>query len=446
MRVAVHKLWYEPVPLRTSFMFGSSVVSQLEVVHTELRVTSGSREATGIGAMTLGNAWSFPQAPCPLSQEAMRLISGQLARRLGGLDVSDDPFEAAFELRELGMEEARNAGAQLFGNSTAVPTLCALVSSSCFDMALFDAWGRLASANTFLRLREEQPGRNLMRRIGKPYRDCNPAGALCSILGPNLAIYHAVGGLDPLVPEEISDSAVDDGLPQDLRSWIARDGVWHFKLKLRGSDPDWDFHRILSVDQVCTEAVPARTGRDPVYSLDMNEQCPSPAALVELLEGLQRDVPEALARISYVEQPTARDAVGSADGSLRDAARIKPVVLDEGLTDFAAMERAMDAGYTGICLKACKGIGWSIVAAAAARSQGLCVCAQDLTCTGTAFLGSAALAAWCGMDSLEANARQFCPAAHTTAEKRRPEVFRVHDGQISTSGLDGPGMGLGLIG
>src|ERR1051325_9921892 len=48
----------------------------------------------------------------------------------------------------------------------------------------------------------------------------------------------------------------------------------------------------------------------------------------------------------------------------REAAKLKPVVIDEALTDYDAVKRARALGYSGVALKACKGIGPSLLMAA----------------------------------------------------------------------------------
>ncbi len=51
--------------------------------------------------------------------------------------------------------------------------------------------------------------------------------------------------------------------------------------------------------------------------------------------------------------------------------RLKPVVIDESLTDFEILKIARQLGYSGIALKACKGQTESLLMAAAARHYGM---------------------------------------------------------------------------
>ena len=99
-------------------------------------------------------------------------------------------------------------------------------------------------------------------------------------------------------------------------------------------------------------------------------------------------------------------------------------------------------GYTGIALKACKGISQSVLMAAAGQKYKMFLCVQDLTCPGMALLESAGLAAHVpGADTIEANAREYVPAANRPWEKKFPGIFIIKDGTMRTNKLSGPGLG-----
>ena len=91
-----------------------------------------------------------------------------------------------------------------------------------------------------------------------------------------------------------------------------------------------------------------------VYSLDFNEKCPNVDYLIEFLRKVKEKSPGGFERIQYVEQPTARDLKSHRDQDMHKAAAIKPVVIDESLTDIEALMLSREMGYTGAALKACK--------------------------------------------------------------------------------------------
>jgi hypothetical protein len=70
------------------------------------------------------------------------------------------------------------------------------------------------------------------------------------------------------------------------------------------------------------------------------------------------------------------------------------------------------------------------------------LCVQDLTCPGASLIHSAGLAAHIpGVAAIEANAREYVPAANRGWEDRFPGIFKGRDGWMDTSGLDRPGLG-----
>jgi L-alanine-DL-glutamate epimerase-like enolase superfamily enzyme len=149
-------------------------------------------------------------------------------------------------------------------------------------------------------------------------------------------------------------------------------------------------------------------------------------------------------RIQYIEQPTARDLEKDRQNVMFEAAKVKPVVIDESLTGLDRLRMARDMGYTGVALKTCKGQSQSLLIAAAAEKYKMFICVQDLTCPGASLIQSAGLAAHViGVPAIEANARQFIPAANKAWEEKFPGVFHITDGTMNTSTLNGVGLGAG---
>jgi L-alanine-DL-glutamate epimerase-like enolase superfamily enzyme len=441
MKVNVEKLEITTsAPFRAPFKFGAAVMTALTLQEVHLRLSTSGGEAVGLGSMPLGNAWSYPGVPYETSLDVMQQLSARIGKAVDGTEIPGDSiWEMSARLREIAFAEARAIQAERTDLALPIPDLCALVTFSPWDLALFDAWGRALGGNTF----------DLLRAGEAPAVDGYRVAPLDQVLTAepqaSLAIYHVVGGLDALTPAEVTNSPGDD-LPDDLQGWMARDGLTHFKIKLQGKDPEWDFQRVAAVDAAVVEQAEreGRSERDLVFSLDLNEQCPSGEVLADLLERLKAEKPRAFNRVAFVEQPTSRAFSGSPDEKVHRAAKLKPVVIDEGLVDADAMGRALENGYNGLCLKTCKGFGFSMQMAAVAKGEGLFLCVQDLTCPGNAYLESASLASRVGVDGLEANARQFCPGANEEAAGRHPEAFELQGGQVNATRLNGPGLGLTL--
>jgi len=214
------------------------------------------------------------------------------------------------------------------------------------------------------------------------------------------------------------------------------------KIKLNGDDVGWDLERIVKVDRIAAETQ-KELGIDTWhYSLDFNERCPHVDYLIEMLNKLCERSPAGFDRVQYVEQPTARDLKAHPENQMHEAAKLKPVVIDESLTDLESLILAREMGYTGAALKACKGQSQTLLIAAAVQKLGMFICVQDLTCPGASLIHSAGISAHIpGVAAIEANSRQYWPNENLGWEDRFPGIFKVTDGMMDTSCLNGPGLG-----
>lgn len=127
---------------------------------------------------------------------------------------------------------------------------------------------------------------------------------------------------------------------------------------------------------------------------------------------------------------------------MHEAAKLRPVVIDESLTDIENLMLSREMGYTGAALKACKQQSQAMLMAAVAQKYKMFLCVQDLTCPGASLIHSAGISAHVPpVVAIEANARQYVPAANKPWEDKFPGIFRVKDGSMDTSVLNRPGLG-----
>ncbi|MFN6204333.1 MAG: enolase C-terminal domain-like protein, partial [Acidobacteriota bacterium] len=242
---------------------------------------------------------------------------------------------------------------------------------------------------------------------------------------------------DAVLPSELK-SPVGDGMPESLGEWIRRYGLTHLKIKLQGEDLAWDIERVVTVDRVAGET---RPGIDWRYCVYFNERCPNVGYVLEFLRKVKERTPRGFERILYVEQPTARDLETNRGNVMHEAAKLRPVVIDESLVDLESLRLAREMGYTGVALKACKGQSHAMLMAAAARKYGMFLTVQDLTCPGASLIHSVGIAAHVpGVAGVEGNSRQYMPAANRPWEKRFPGIFVIRDGMFRTGELRGFGL------
>jgi L-alanine-DL-glutamate epimerase-like enolase superfamily enzyme len=375
-----------------------------------------------------------------LTLRAMTTLAERCAVLAGEHDAFGHPVDIGVELEEHFLAAADEISREL-QLAQPIPKLATLVVGSPFDAALHDAFGKMCGLNCY-----STYGRDFMSRDLGAYLGADYAGEWLDTYlrrepKERMPLYHLVGALDPLDDAELT-KPVGDGLPETLPQWIRFNGLTHMKIKLNGDDLTWDLERILKVDRIAAETQSELGVASWHYSLDFNERCQHVDYLIELIHKLRECAPAGFDRVQYIEQPTARDLRANPQNRMHEAAKLKPVVIDESLTDLESLLLAHEMGYTGAALKACKGQSQSLLMAAAAQKLGMFLCVQDLTCPGASLIHSAGLAAHVpGVAAIEANSRQYCPAANRGWEDRFPGIFQVRDGTMDTSCLTGLGLG-----
>ena len=434
---------YEDFRYRTPIKFGGVALDRATLVNVEAVVrTVGGATAKGFGSMPLGNVWAFPSKALTYDETlaAMKAVVERVARITAAFPEAGHPIDLNHALEPAYLAAAAEVSRDL-QLAQPIPKLCTLVAASPFDAAIHDAYGKAQGRSCYHTYGQEFMTHDLSRYLGPDFRGEYLDRYVRREPKPRLPLYHLVGALDPLDDADLG-ARINDGLPETLAEWIGYNGLTHLKIKLNGDDLDWDVGRVLRVDRVAARAQKARGVDRWAYSLDFNERCPNVSYLVGFLTRLREQAPAGFERIQYIEQPTARDLKADRANVMHEASRLRPVVIDESLTDLESLRLAREMGYTGAALKTCKGQSQALLMAAAAQKDRMFLCVQDLTCPGASLLHSAGLAAHLpGVAAVEANARQYCPAANAPWEPRFPGIFHVRDGTMETGLLTGPGLG-----
>ena len=404
--------------------------------------TRDGKRGEGHASMVLGSTWSWPSqvVSSAMVAEAMRVLAVRFGGELYKRTDFAHPIQHAMDTEPLLLELADEVVEQAqLGES--MPRMCALVVGAPFDAALHDAFGIANGIDSYAGLGPEHMDFDLSRYLGADFRGQYPADFVKPSYDPRLPVFHLVGGLDLLTESELTGDEPDDGYPHSLDEWVRRDGVYCLKIKLRGNDLDWDIERTLAIERVAREQL-SKLGVDKLYlTADANEMSPSPEQVVEYLNKVREQSPSAFDAIIYLEQPTTRDLFGK-PVDLSDAAKLKPVLLDEGLCSLEAMDEALRQGYTGFALKTCKGQSNSLLMLAKAQAAGVPYAVQDLTLTGIGLIQSVGFAARIStVKGVEANARQFCPDASLREERAHPGIFRARNGELDLASVHGNGLG-----
>ena len=432
---------FEEFRYRAPYQFGGRSVDRVTILNVDCRVRTGSgREAWGFGSMTLGNAWAFPAADQDAGLGAMRALADSCASLTAACDEQGHPIDL-FRTLEPSYLRAASDLSRTRGLAVPIPKLCTLVVASAFDAALHDAYGKAFGKSCYETYGSAFMSRDLSHDLGPAFKGEYLDRYIPSRPRASTLVFHSVGASDPLDASDVR-TRIDDGLPNTLEEWIPHDGLVRFKIKLNGGNLDADFDRVVRIDRIVSRVQSARRVRDWKYSLDFNEGCPNVGYLLEFLRKVREATPQGFDRILYIEQPTARDLQKDRANVMHEAARLRPVVIDESLTDLETLLLAREMGYTGVALKACKGQSQAMLMAAAAQKFGMFLCVQDLTCPGASLIHSAGIAARVpGNAGIEANARQFVPIANQPWQARFPGLFTIHEGAMNTGQLTGSGLG-----
>ena len=363
-------------------------------------------EAEGRGNIFLSDLWAWPDPSLSHAarDQALRAVCVHIAENLKRLCGKGPAHPLALGLR---LHDAVCASSDDFG----VPSLLArAMALSPFDAAIHDATGLALRRSAFALYPEGQPIPEADRRLGG-----SATAAIRALLrDPPLASLPAwwlVGR--------------DDDLNTVVQEAVKRRGYGCFKLKLMGRESAVDVARTVEVFRALKVAgVPTIR-----LSVDTNEANPDAASVLDYLEQLRTADPDAFTALEYLEQPTARDFCACPQ-DWRAVTRLKPVLLDEGLTGLELLAEAKQQGWSGLALKTCKGHSSALVAAAWANRHGMCLSMQDLTNPGIGLMHAALFAAHVPtINGVELNSPQFAPAANAGLAERWPQLYQPVDGR-----------------
>ena len=431
---------FEDIRYRSPYKFGGVAVDRATLLNVQCTVrTRNGKTAKGFGSMPLGNVWAFPSRTLPYdgTLAAMKELAGRLGPLTASYKEYGHPIDINTALEPAYLKVAAEASAAL-KLAIPIPKLCTLVTASPFDAAIHDAFGKVHKRNCYSTYGPDLMERDLTAYLGSSFRGEYLNKYLLQKPRSSVNLYHSVGGSDSLTAEQLT-TRISDGLPETLPDWIRYNGLHHIKIKLQGDELKWDVDRVVAIDRIAQETSPAVDWR---YCVDFNERCPNVEYLLEFLRKVKEQTPKGFERIEYIEQPTARDLKADRANVMHQAAKLRPVVIDESLTDLEALLMARELGYSGIALKACKGQSQAMLMAAAGQKYKMFLCVQDLSCPGASLIHSAGIASHVpGVSGIEANSRQYLPSANQAWAGKFPGIFSIKNGVLDTSRLTGMGIG-----
>ena len=389
------------MPLQLS----TGIIELITEAEASVAVEINGRQATGRGAIYLSDLWAWSDHVLSHTERdrTLRILCERIANELPSYltGAFQHPVEMGLRVHELACHHLP---------MTPNPSVLArAMCSSPFDAAIHDAVGHALECSAFALYDEYAeipsadryfPGKGACRAIGnvlRPPRTSLPAWYVVS--------RH-------------------DMLEQTLVPAIKRYGYYCFKLKVSGTDTDADVERTVEVFRKATET----SGKAPRMTVDSNEANTSTVSVLDYLLRLQAADQVAYESLEYLEQPTDRDIRGNAF-DWHDVTSLKPVLLDEGLTDLCMLEEALRQNYSGFALKTCKGHSMLLVCAAWARCHDMLISLQDLTNPGISLIHAALVGSYLPtVNGAELNSPQFTPAANDEFLPRLECLFEPRDG------------------
>ncbi len=393
------KVAFVEQPFLTPLIISSGTITTLPEAVAQVTARVTGKEATGRGSIYLSDLWAWPEPSLTHEQRDGILrklcedIAGDLKNLCGG--------EAAHPL-ELGLRLHNNVC-----HEKTPPALARAMCASPFDAAIHDAVGIALGKSAFEFYKEPIP-----LPTADPFFD----GSACSAINDVIS--------KPKSELKAWYLVIKNDMTEQLRPWVQDRSYRCFKIKILGKDNDYDVARTIEVYRLLKKL----GARNIELSVDTNEANPDAASVLDYLQRLKAADAEAFKALQYFEQPTGRD-ITLHKFDWREVAKLKPVMLDEGLTNLELMQEALEQGWSGFALKTCKGHSFALVAAAWARQNGLKLSLQDLTNPGLSMIHAALFAAHVHtINDVELNSPEFTPAANQAWLPRLAGLFDPKDG------------------
>ena len=443
IRITEVALYFIPVEMRVPLKFGNQTLDSVTCARTRVLVESsdGTSRATGWGETPLSVGWVWPaDFDYENRHEALKEFTKLLAAEWQNFSTAGHPLEIGHEFIEGPLEALRKQFNEERSPGEELPHLAALVCFSLFDIAAHDAYGQLLDLPVYQTYGPDFLEDDLSKFLdpaapGIDFSRYRLNDFLAADVPARLPVWHLVGGLDPVLEDELTGEEPDDGYPVLLRDWIRTDGLDCLKIKLRGNDFDWDKDRLSKIGAVSRE-------EDVTWlTTDFNCTVTDPDYVNEMLDQLKEDDPVTYQKILYVEQPFPYDLEANQIDVHSVSAR-KPLFMDESAHDWKYVRMGRELGWSGVALKTCKTQTGALLSAAWAKAHGMTLMVQDLTNPMLAQIPHFQLAAHTGtIMGVESNAMQFYPEASRPEMEIHPGLMKRSRGELDGSTLTGPGFG-----
>lgn len=380
--------------------------------------------ATGYAADLLVPKW-FSKDPRTSHGEDRAALEGAAERAFAHMRATAQADGGASVGRlwwhaQAGLVEA--SGPPSSSDPDASPPLVRMFGVALIERALIDAACRAADVPFEQAVRTGLLGTDVLAEVDPSIGSWDPSSL--GACPASIRVRHTVGLSDALDATDLpADVDRIDDHPLTLEEDVAAYGLDAFKVKVSG-DSASDLARL--------ERVAALTPDGSEYTLDGNEQFARPGEIADLLDALESrgHADRLLANLRAIEQPVPRAATFDATHA-DDIARLSgraPVIIDEADATLDSLPRALELGYGGVSVKACKGVMRALLARARLDARGAGMqSGEDLTnLPAMPLLQDLALARLLGLRDVERNGHHYFRGMDHLSGTERSWLEREH--------------------
>lgn len=318
------------------------------VVRLELADDQGKR-SWGVSGDRPSFGWLDKRPKYEADEKLKRLLD--LVEAACGVYEAGSNFDSPFQLALANSDEVYR-----IGRSADHEDLSCGFAAALFERALIDAVCRIQNLSLFEAVRRNRLG-FAPQTVFPELKNFQLERFLPDRPLTTFNIRHTVGLADPLTKADLSaGKRFNDGEPETLEEYVARDGLRYLKVKISG-DSEADLARLGRIWDVV-----AHTDQ-PVITLDGNESYHDIDAFARFVEAFEQKHLGLFQHTAFIEQPLTRALTHdpATAGTVEVISKNKPLVIDEADGTVDSFRDAFQIGYSGASHKNCKGFFKSLL-------------------------------------------------------------------------------------
>ncbi len=335
------------------------------------------RIAEGWGEVILDVDHAWPGALThETRQTAMKTFCVRLAEAWLQFNATGHPLELGHHFQEEVLTDLWQGANKACGeHGEPMPWVTALVCAAAFDLALHDAFGNLHQKPVYEMYGPEWMNQDLSAYLtasseSVSFKGRHPSDYLVPHPPSRLKVWHMVGPLDALEPNELTKDPSQHKKTESLLECIERDGFKCLKVCLEGANEAFDYERLVKVAKIASDH-----GVDWLAA-GFQDEVTDPHYLTRILDRLRDEYARFYGMLLYVELPLPTELDRNRI-DMRCVSARKPLLLDGSAYDWKMVQKGRELGWTGVALSVSTTQTAAILSACWAQAHGMTLMAQD---------------------------------------------------------------------